>query len=152
MDDQGSEIKTLYLAERERLSQQETESYRDFDRLVLALAGGTLGLSIAFLKDIVGTKPAENRLLLPCGWGALIIAIAASLISIWLAAYAASAFRDALDDTAASHGFVEDYWTHARKAQESSRLPVLIHVCNIVSVVATLVGMFLIALFAFSNI
>jgi hypothetical protein len=40
---------------RALLTRTEQESQADFDKGVLALSGGALGLSFAFTKDIVGT-------------------------------------------------------------------------------------------------
>ena len=46
--------------ERQRLVNAHHQASRDFDRTVMTLAAGALGLSIAFMKDIAG--PDANAL------------------------------------------------------------------------------------------
>ncbi len=45
------------VSERERLVNAHHQASRDFDRTVMTLAAGALGLSIAFMKDIAAPNP-----------------------------------------------------------------------------------------------
>jgi len=49
-----------------------------FDRLVVALAGGALALSVTFIGEIVETPSSTSKPWLWIGWGALIVALVAS--------------------------------------------------------------------------
>ena len=66
---------------RKHLIGAEQKAQEDFDKAVLSLSGGALGISFAFIKDIVGVGSINNPglLLFSWGcWGSSIIAILAS--------------------------------------------------------------------------
>lgn len=53
---------------RKVLVAADQKGQEEFDKAVLALSGGGLGVSIVFLKDIVGTSAIELPLLLMGAW------------------------------------------------------------------------------------
>ena len=53
---------------RSRLELLEQKAQEDFDKTVLSLSGGALGISFAFVKDIVGSDITTNPLLLFLSW------------------------------------------------------------------------------------
>jgi hypothetical protein len=53
---------------RSRLEVLEQKAQEDFDKTVLSLSGGALGISFAFVKDIVGSAITTNPLLLFLSW------------------------------------------------------------------------------------
>lgn len=53
---------------RSHLLEAEQKAQEDFDKAVLSLSGGALGISFAFVKDIVGTEPISNLNLLFSAW------------------------------------------------------------------------------------
>jgi len=62
---------------RERLEQAHQQAHRDFDKAVMTLSAGGLGLSVAFVKDIAGPAPSHMPAL-GFAWAML----AASLLAI----------------------------------------------------------------------
>jgi hypothetical protein len=55
---------------RETLLSADQKAQEEFDKAVLSLSGGALGVSLVFLKDVVGSKPIELPQLLMCAWAA----------------------------------------------------------------------------------
>ena len=55
---------------RKLLVSADQKSQEDFDKTVLTLSGGALGISFAFLKDIIGTEPIHYAALLITSWSA----------------------------------------------------------------------------------
>lgn len=53
---------------RKSLIDKEMEIQEDFDKALLALSGGALGISFAFIKDIVGNDPVVHPDLLVLAW------------------------------------------------------------------------------------
>ncbi len=66
---------------RTALISAEQKAQEDFDKTVLALSGGALGISFAFIKDIIGSKPVTNwdfLLLAWICWGISVTSVLAS--------------------------------------------------------------------------
>lgn len=55
---------------RETLLSADQKAQEEFDKAVLSLSGGALGVSLVFLKDVVGSNPIEQPQLLMFAWGA----------------------------------------------------------------------------------
>lgn len=53
---------------RKHLQAAEQKSQEDFDRTVLSLSGGALGISFIFLKDVIGPNPVIEPGLLFAAW------------------------------------------------------------------------------------
>jgi len=53
---------------RSNLIAAERKAQEDFDKTILSLSGGALGVSFAFLKDIVGQDPITNASVLFSAW------------------------------------------------------------------------------------
>ena len=53
---------------RANLVVADESSQREYDKTVLALSGGALAVSFAFLKDILGTAPVSHTIVLLCSW------------------------------------------------------------------------------------
>lgn len=69
---------------RKWLVAAEQKSQDDFDKTVLTLSGGALGISFAFLKDIVGPQPIVLPGLLLAAWFAWAFSTFSVLISYYL--------------------------------------------------------------------
>ena len=65
------------------LTRTEQESQADFDKAVLALSGGALGLSFAFTKDIVGTANIVHISYIVVAWSAWALSSTSVLISFF---------------------------------------------------------------------
>lgn len=53
---------------RQQLVEAEQKSQEDFDKTVLSLSGGALGISFVFLKDVIGASPIFSPNLLFLAW------------------------------------------------------------------------------------
>ncbi len=69
---------------RKWLVAAEQKSQEDFDKTVLTLSGGALGISFAFLKDIVGPQPIVLSGFLLAAWFAWAFSTFSVLISYYL--------------------------------------------------------------------
>jgi len=79
---------------RKHLQIAEQKSQEDFDKTVLSLSGGALGISFVFLKDVIGPNPISEPGLLFAAW----VAWGSSTFCV-LASYYAShlALREAIN-------------------------------------------------------
>lgn len=67
---------------RDQLVQAYMEESKAFDKAVMTLSGGTLGLSLTFIKDVVREPRPGTITLLALAWTALGFSIVAILISM----------------------------------------------------------------------
>ncbi len=65
------------------LTRTEQESQAQFDKTILALSGGGLGLSFTFIKDIVGTEDIVHGGFLLAAWIGWAISSTAVLVSFF---------------------------------------------------------------------
>jgi len=72
--------KTYY----EQLSKAFFESSIQFDKQILFISSGALGLSFTFIQDIVDLETADNKWLLITAWILFIAVIFSSLISHYI--------------------------------------------------------------------
>lgn len=75
-------------AYRQSLIAAEQEMQREYDKNVLLLSGGALGISFAYLKDIVGTQGLLHGGCLLCAWILWGLSISAALTSYFTSAKA----------------------------------------------------------------
>lgn len=66
---------------REVLVEADHQASLNYDKAVMTLSGGALGISITFLKDIVPVPIASTKTLLYISWIALSVSLASILIS-----------------------------------------------------------------------
>jgi len=118
----------------------EQKSQESFDRTVLTLSGGALGISFIFLKDVVGDNPIERPDLLLLSW----VTWAASVTCV-LASFFCShlSLRRAISQ-------VDNKTIHNAKAGGWSAMTTL--VLNALGGVLFLAGVGLIASFASVNV
>lgn len=84
MGDRLTDEERIATAEyRGLLTRTEQESQADFDKGVLALSGGALGLSFAFTKDIVGTTNINHVCYLTAAWIAWALSSTVVLLSFF---------------------------------------------------------------------
>jgi hypothetical protein len=83
-EDQGvtpSSIPDHLLEYRKHLVAAEQKAQEDFDKTVLALSGGALGVSFGFLRDVIGANPIQSPSFLLAAWicwGSSTLAVLAS--------------------------------------------------------------------------
>jgi hypothetical protein len=66
---------------RDHLVTARQKAQEDFDKTVLSLSGGALGISFAFIKDIVGAGPFQNPAFLLLSWILWASSITAVMVS-----------------------------------------------------------------------
>ncbi len=77
-----------YLQHREFLMQGALEESKSFEKYLVTLSGGALGLSIAVVKDIVSNPASETRWLLVATWFLFGGSLVFSLISFFIGQFA----------------------------------------------------------------
>lgn len=111
-----------------------------YDKMLLTLSGGALGLSIAFLKDVVTLDNVKNPELLLLSWVAFIVSLASVLGRVM---FGIEAHRKAIAQ-------VDDGTIYKNKP--GGRFSSLTRVLHILSAASLLIGLILIAVFAYRNI
>ncbi|MBX2997847.1 MAG: hypothetical protein KF893_05005 [Caldilineaceae bacterium] len=81
-------IEDLAAEYRQQLVALEQKAVESFDKTVIALSGGALGLSLTFVKDIVDLSNAAQTLWLAGAWLCWAVSLACVLFSFWLSARA----------------------------------------------------------------
>lgn len=74
--DDMKEYRNLLIATQQR-------SQDDYDKTVLALSGGALGITFAFVRDIIGSSPIQHPWLLFWAWITWAISITIALYSFF---------------------------------------------------------------------
>lgn len=85
---------------RENLATLEQKAQDDYDKTILTLSGGALGITIAFIKDIVGNDPVINSNLIFYAWLLWGISISAILLSFYFSILAMRKAIDQIDEGA----------------------------------------------------
>lgn len=81
---------------RNGLIQAEQKSQDDYDKSIVSLSGGALGLSIIFFKEVIGGKTPLSPEILVFSWIAWAASIAAVVLSYFLSRLA---LRKAIEQT-----------------------------------------------------
>lgn len=61
----------------------EQKAQEDYDKAVLSLSGGALGISFAFVKDVVGPGAIQHSVVLLSAWAAWGASVVVTLASYW---------------------------------------------------------------------
>jgi hypothetical protein len=75
-------------AYRGELAILETRSQESFDKTLVTLAGGALGVSFAFVEKFLGAEPAKSLGYLKGAWGFWVCSLAAVLLSHYISTLA----------------------------------------------------------------
>jgi preprotein translocase subunit SecG len=86
-----------YLKYRFSLDTAELEVSGRYDKWVLTLSGGALGLSITFLDKIAKNPIPETKFYLACAWAFFVISLVLGLISLLTSQSSIREGRDNLD-------------------------------------------------------
>jgi len=79
----GTEMDKRLSEYRTSLVSVEQKAQEEFDKTILALSGGGLGISFAFVKDIVGPQPLAHSWLLLASWTMWALSVASVLFSFF---------------------------------------------------------------------
>ena len=125
---------------RKHLVAAEQKSQEDFDKTVLSLSGGALGISFVFLKDVIGPNPVNGPgwlLAAWIAWGASSLCVLASYFMSHLALRKAIAQVDTGTIYTQAVGGTFRQWTTLLNASGATLF---------------LLGVFMITIFAGSNL
>lgn len=86
---------------RKNLQTLEHKSQEFYDKSILTLSGGALGVSFAFVKDIVGKWPPEGAALLLLAWLFWAMSLSSVLFSFF---FSQRALRRAIEQVDATAG------------------------------------------------
>ena len=90
-EDSDNDDKSLTLSElgyRKKLLEWEQKIGESYDKTLITLSGGALGLTIAFVKDIVGKDAIECVFLLLVSWIAWTVSLTSLLATLYFAQFA----------------------------------------------------------------
>jgi hypothetical protein len=87
----------VYLQERRDLIQSEGEQTQSYDKSILTLSGGALGLSLTLIKEVVPTFAPCTAWLLYSGWACFVLSLLVTLTSFQLSIVAIRRQREILD-------------------------------------------------------
>lgn len=125
---------------RQHLVLAEQKAQDDYDKSVLALSGGELGISLAFIEKVVGLGPLLRAGLLTAAWLCWAVSIASVLISYFLSR---QALRCAVDQ-------VDGKRPEIRRI--GGRMALATELANVVSGACFVAGAVLISFFAVANL
>ncbi|MCD6184643.1 MAG: hypothetical protein J7K84_02450 [Deltaproteobacteria bacterium] len=74
--------KEIYLKIRQSYDEAELEVSGRYDKWILTLSGGALGLSITFIEKIAKNPTPDTLFWLKFSWGCLVISLLAALLSL----------------------------------------------------------------------
>lgn len=92
--DQNASARNEY---RAHLVEARERAQADYDKTLVLLAGGVLGLSVTFMHDMVGAKTPRGLCNLEWGWGLLVFSLLCILVSFFLSRMALGSAIRALD-------------------------------------------------------
>ena len=96
-------------AYRSQLLAAEQKMQEDFDKTVLSLSGGALGISFAFITDVVGEGPLVQKSLLLAAWVVWGLSVTCVLASFYVSHLA---LRRAITQT--DSGRIHQEWPGGR--------------------------------------
>lgn len=125
---------------RQHIASAEQKAQEDFDKTVIALSGGGLGISFAFVDKIVSGKSIVDPDLLYWAWsswgGSLLLVCASYFCSIY-------ALRRALK---------QSYTGAVYKERPGGTWSIATEILNIIGVVLFIIGLFLLLTFVRHNL
>ena len=139
-----------YLDERQSLRAAEFEAAKSFDRWIITLSSGALGLSLVFVKDLVAPGPVSASWAFAISWVSLGLSVSTALASVAASQHAHGRFIVMLDDAAATRN--DTVLDRARKTQSSSKWPKIIGWLNIAAAAFCIAGVLLLGFFVLKNL
>jgi hypothetical protein len=130
---------------RQSLEQTYYQASRDYDKAVLTLSAGALGISIAFVRDLAPSPHPATKVWLGSAWVFLGVSLLSTLISLLTSQYA---LRRSITQVDAMIRKDET----ATRERPGGRLGAVTRTLNICSALALVVGIFFLAKFALANI
>jgi|GEM_PF-1953789 len=115
------DVYTPYIDERKNLSAAELDLGKSFDKWILTLAGGALGLSLTFAKELGLGLDGAGGACLAFAWVWFACAVYLALLSIYYSPKACEDFRNIMDEEMEVERSgpepTQDYWARVRARQ-----------------------------------
>ena len=147
MDKEKSENKGLtydtYLKERETLIDSEREGAKSFDRFILTLSAGAIGLSLTFITKIAHEILPWTIWLLIVAWGTLVLSMLSTMLSLLTSQASCRKQRDILDEL---------YKKQSNDVEQDNAFSILTNRLNIASMVFFIIGVIFLLTFSTINI
>jgi len=125
---------------RSQLETLEQKAQDDFDKTVLSLSGGALGISFAFVKDIVDFTSATNSILLFLAWMSWGLSVLLVLVSYFTSHLA---LRKAIKQV--DSGSI-------RTSKPGGTADTLTEICNALGGLLFIIGVVFISIFVWHNL
>ena len=135
----SGENREALLSYRETLVSAEGQAQSDYDRLIVALSGGALGVSFAFVDQFIGSVPAGAILALIVAWGCWVLSLALILGSHYFSVFAMRKAISQVDSKSLSK-------------QAGGTFGTLVDWLNILAGISFLAGAILAGMFVFVNV
>ncbi len=129
-----------YITERKSLVEAELEQSRLFDKAILTLAAGALGLSITFIRQIAPTPDPNTIWMLIFAWGAFSGSVLATLTSFLTSQFACRRQREILDAQQSD-----------RAAGSRNGFGIATTILNILSAILFVIGVVFMVVFSINN-
>lgn len=145
-----------HIEERKLLIELQHQASQDFDKTIIALSGGALGLSFTFIRQIVPQANPDTIGLLPISWISLIAALMFILTSLFTSQVGFICATDQLNETYAlapttnqQTGLIGKV---GKKFYNILDWQPLTQICNVAAIMFTIVGLVLLICFGILNI
>lgn len=125
---------------RDHLVKADQKSQEDFDKTLITVATGSLGVSLVFMRDFVGEGPAESPLIIFVGWGLLAASVGCVLFGFYLSRFA---LRKAIRQIDSQSIYSE---------KPGGKTALVVEILNAASGVLLLLGFIAVICFAFKNL
>ncbi len=131
----------IYLEERKDLIKAEQSMYEHFDRAILTLSAGALGISIAFINQIAPNPRVDTRGWILSAWLLFSLSALSTLISFLLSQVA---FRKQVE--ICEKVLLED------KQKEQNNFSFMTTCCNYLSIILFTLGVASLVIFSYLNL
>ncbi|MFQ5796168.1 MAG: hypothetical protein ACE5JP_14120 [Candidatus Bipolaricaulia bacterium] len=132
-----------YLDERKLLIDAEREALRSFDKAILTLSAGALGLSITFIRQLAPEPQVETLRLLAIAWIAFGLSLLSTLFSFLTSQSALRRQREILD---------QDYENEKPNQNYKNWQAKITNILNLASILSFIVGLIFLAWFSIENL
>lgn len=143
-------IQRSYIDERKILLAAEQDASKGADHWLLTLSGGALGISMAFLKNIVPVGEAQYVASLVSAWILFGFAILSAVVAMRVSQNGLREFRRILDEELMKG--IRGYAGRVRDAQKRRWEPKCVRCLNWMSLAFFFVGILLLCLFVYVNL
>jgi hypothetical protein len=132
----------VYRDHRKHLVELGSESLRTFDRAILTLSSGALGISLTFVNMIVPGSPSASYLVV-ISWLGYVISIVTNLISYQLSWLHSMREVEVIDEVySRKHPYTD----------RNARLRRIINISNLIALVVFVISTFFLCAFVWENL